>query len=245
MPGLYSIATRAPGTLITALIYNGDHQAHVDGRAAEFMQSFSASLSQMNTTEDPFPSGEESLPVSLAGELSRLRFEIAAIKTTLNGDVPTNWYDPVTTPALPAVGARIIRTSAQSIPDNVSTAISFTTTPEVDFNSGVWSSANPTRFTAPVAGKYYVAMCVKWTGNIIGRRQITVQLTPGGTDFQQGNTSSGLATDQYQCLASILNLGATDYVEFFAFQNSGVSLNLLTEDELSIVGSMIYFGANP
>ena len=246
MPGLYSIATRAPGTLITALIYNSDHQAHVDGRAAEFMQSYSVSLAQMNITEDPLPK-EESLPVTLAGEIARLRFDIAAIKTTLNGDAPTQWYTPVTTPAFPAFGARVQRQTIQVIPDGVSTAVNFLASANVDFNSGSWSSANPTRFTAQATGKYYVAACVKWDGdNNNERRQLSIRLTPPGTtDFAQTSTTGSLGTDMFQCVASIIELDATDYVEFLVLQDTGADLNLLVDDEQAPVGSMIYFGSNP
>ena len=63
MAGLYEIHTRAPGTLITALIYNSDHQNHVDGPTADLMQSLGSSVSQMNLIEKIFieagPAGAE------------------------------------------------------------------------------------------------------------------------------------------------------------------------------------------
>lgn len=246
MPGLYSIATRAPGTLITAIIYNGDHQAHVDGRAAEFMQSYSVSLAQMNTTEDPLPGGVESLPISLAGEIARLRFEIAAIKTTLNGDAPTQWYSPVTTPALPAIGARVRRGAVMTVAPSTLTAIDFSNTTTTDFNSGVWAaSPNPTRFTAPAAGKYYAAACVRWDTAFANAARLGIRINGTTADMQQTNIMGGTASQQYQTVAALLNLAANDYIEFTVFSTSVAAASISTESNLSLVGSLIYFGSNP
>ena len=53
------------------------------------MDDYSASDSEMQTQEDPFPGGTTSRPTSLQGELTRLRYQIAAICGN------TYWYqDP-------------------------------------------------------------------------------------------------------------------------------------------------------
>src|SRR4029077_11088726 len=127
MPGLYAVPTRGPGTLITALIYNGDHQIQVDSRSSVEMQSFSSTAAQMLTSADPFGPDHttEALPLSLGDELARLRFVIAAIKTGLN-NTASNWTDPTQSPAPPTIGARVQRPSSQSINSGVTTAINFT-----------------------------------------------------------------------------------------------------------------------
>jgi hypothetical protein len=243
MGGLYSIITRAPGTLITALIYNFDHQAHVDGRTATEMQSFATSLSQMTITADPLPNGVERLPVALSDELSVLRFVIAAVKTSLNGDVPVNWFDPVTSPGFASIGARMLRATAFSIPASTDTAINFTGA-TADFNSGVWVIGSPTRFTAPNSGLYAASASVSWDigmGGIFNRRlSIGVNGSTSGEAIRSNSIPSGRI--QRQTVSGLFKLAATDYIEFFAFQDTAVAMNLISEGASSIVGSLIFFG---
>jgi hypothetical protein len=246
MPGLYTIVTRAAGTLITALVYNFDHQQHVDGRTATLVQSYGTTITQFNITEDPLPGGVESLPSSLAGEIARLRFDIAALKTALSGNVPVNWYDNIATPAFATIGARVVRTTNQSIPNNTATNISFTPN-TASFNSGVWSGVNPTRFTAPATGKYYAACSITWNASgvpIAGSRRVRV-----GVNGVFGNDVSMLTVDaattgtQHQAMTGLVNLVAADFIEFEVLQTSGAALNLIPETDQSIVGCLVFLGS--
>jgi hypothetical protein len=90
MPALYTHTTRAAGTVLTANIYNTDHQNHIDNGIPGQLDDYSVSVAQMQTTTDPGEVGTESLATSLAGELERLRF---AIKEARGG---AQWYQ--TTP---------------------------------------------------------------------------------------------------------------------------------------------------
>lgn len=245
MPGLYGITTRAPGTLITALIYNHDHIVHVDGRDAESMQAHATSVSQMNVTQSPYSSGTtELLPISLANELMVLRFVIAQVKTSLNGGVAVNWWSAVPAPAFAAVAARVRRNTSQSIPDSVGTKIDFTGGVAAINTNTIWNSGlNQTRFTAPFSGLYYVFANVLWQGSGAGRRQIQAAATSGfgAQTITKTNTTQG-GQAQRQCLGGLMKLTAADYVEFSAFQDSGGALNLLGESNDSIVGGIVYFG---
>src|SRR5262249_2677700 len=150
MPGLYTIATRAPGTLVTALIYNHDHQVHVDGRTATLMSGYS----DVNATFAP-PSGSDSrpIPITLANHSGTLRFNIPALKQLFNHSA--SWFTPMASPGFPSIGARVIRSTSFSIPNNSATAIDFTGS-TAEFNSGTtWVSGSPTRFTASNSGLYY------------------------------------------------------------------------------------------
>lgn len=244
MAGLYGITTRAPGTLISGLIYNSDHQVHVDGRAAEFMQAHGTSLSQMNLQESPFgPDGmTETLPLSLAGELTRLRYVIAAVKTMLNGNVPILWWTPVDAPAFAVIGARMVRSATVAVADSSVVVLDFTGA-ATEFNSGVWSAGNPTRFTAPSAGLYYAAAAVHWASSTGGgRRQLSISTNvPGAVHASKTNTTAA-GQQQSQTVAGLLKMAASDYVEFSVFQDSGVSVNLVGSSKASIVGSLVYFG---
>jgi hypothetical protein len=247
MAGLYPIATRAPGTLITALIYNTDHQAHVDGRAAALMQSYGTTRAQMNLTEDPYPSNVESLPTTLAGEIARLRFVIAELKASVNGGVALNWYDTIAAPGFETIGARVARASSLSVSSGSPTVIDFTGA-TADFNSGVWEGVtHPTRFTAPYAGKYFAAASVLWEGiNSGGRSKRQLQIGVNGTFSSQAVKSNIIKTGQQrQTVSGLLKLAANDYVEFSAYQDSGSTIHLLGSGSPlaeSIAGALVFLG---
>ena len=98
MPGNYTITSRSTGTVLTATIYNADHQNHVDNQTPQGTDDYSANASQMQSTADPGEVGSESLATSTAGELERLRFAIQEIKTFL-GATAAQWYaTPLPTP---------------------------------------------------------------------------------------------------------------------------------------------------
>lgn len=85
--GLYSHTTRSVGTILTAAIYNSDHQNHITNQNPSMTGGYSDDVTQMKLTSSPGATGSESLAASLADELERLRFAIARIV-----DQP-NWYD--------------------------------------------------------------------------------------------------------------------------------------------------------
>lgn len=91
MPALYSHTTRATGTILTATVYNSDHQNHIDNGIPAQLDDYSSNATQMQTETDPGESGSESLATSLAGELERLRFSISELKTRL-GHSTGLWY---------------------------------------------------------------------------------------------------------------------------------------------------------
>lgn len=77
--GLYSHTTRASGLTLTANIYNTDHQNHINNQNSTQIDDYSASVAEMQTTTDPYPSASASQPTTLAGELERLRYMIKQI----------------------------------------------------------------------------------------------------------------------------------------------------------------------
>ena len=87
MAALYSHTTRASGLILTANIYNADHQNHIDNGVPAQLDDYSASVAQMQSAANPGESGSESQATSLAGELERLRFIVAE-----HGD-KTYWYE--------------------------------------------------------------------------------------------------------------------------------------------------------
>ena len=104
MPALYTITTRASGTILTAAIYNRDHQNHVNNGDAAHLGGYSVNTAQMRQQTSPGDVGSESLSLSIADELARIRYMIALQRGT------TYWYG--TTPSYPgAAGNNFLRNS--------------------------------------------------------------------------------------------------------------------------------------
>jgi len=97
----YAITTRGTGTVVTATIYNGDHQNHPDSQTPGNTDDYSVNAVQMQTVTDPGEVGTESLATTLTGELERLRF---AMKELTGG---AQWYESV--PGATIAGSRLSR----------------------------------------------------------------------------------------------------------------------------------------
>lgn len=77
--GLYSHTTRATGTILTAAIYNSDHQNHITNQNPTMTGALSDNLSEHQSNTDPGGLGSEILAANLAEELQQLRFCIKRI----------------------------------------------------------------------------------------------------------------------------------------------------------------------
>jgi hypothetical protein len=86
--GGYTHVTRASGTILTAAIYNNDHQNHIINQNPQMTGAYSDTLSQFQLITDPGDLGSENLAPSLAGEIERLRYQVKAI----TGEA--QWYIP-------------------------------------------------------------------------------------------------------------------------------------------------------
>lgn len=89
--GNYSHTTRAVGTILTATIYNSDHQNHITNQNPTGTGAYSDTASQMRLVTNPGSVGSESLATSLAGELERLRFILKFYTTGITGG--HFWYE--------------------------------------------------------------------------------------------------------------------------------------------------------
>lgn len=136
----------------------------------------------------------------------------------------------VTEVPMPNIGASVYRTANQSTNSGANTAIQFT--------SEEWDTAgfhdnvtNNTRLTAPYSGNYSVWACVQFAaagGNIryiyFGKNGLSTTGNLKGLALQQVALAGQVVA--LISSATFVNLSAGDYIELFAFQDSGAALNV-------------------
>jgi hypothetical protein len=164
---------------------------------------------------------------------------------TVSGGVPV-WAAPA--PATPSfVGCLLTKTADQSISNATITKVTFDS--EVFDTDGFHdNSSNNTRITIPTGkgGKYQFNFQHRWGSNNAGVRWagLYINNVEGATQtrlpFASGN--SLIYTGSF-----LLDLVATDYVELFAYQDCGTSINLeatgTTQLGASVKFSCTYLGA--
>lgn len=142
---------------------------------------------------------------------------------------------------VPTAQARKI-TSGQTLSDAIYAAITFND--EVYDTDGIHNTSNnSSRFVAPVAGKYRVSATINYGPSAAGVRIINFRIN-GSTTERYGSALIPANTINNAISSSTeLNLAAGDYVELFAYQNSGGNLDVTAE---GVVGTcrmtMTYIG---
>jgi hypothetical protein len=104
--------------------------------------------------------------------------------------------------------------------------------PSEDFDVGnMHDAVNPSRLTAPVAGKYLIMASCRWPKNTQGRRVMGLYKN-GGSSITQNQVSPYYETtapaglDVEQTVQSVTQLAAGDYVTAAVYQDSGGALLL-------------------
>lgn len=156
--------------------------------------------------------------------------------TTFN----TKLVDPINFLQNPPL-AVLRQTVAQTLANNTSTVITFTTEDE-DSENGHDNSTNPSRYTAVYAGWYWVAGAICYSTSATGARYTWLRVN--GSDLNGSMSSlptvssadfAGVATR-----ARLVSLVVGDYVELVGHQTSGGNLDTVisparNQSTLSIV----------
>ena len=121
--------------------------------------------------------------------------------------------------------AAAYRNTPQTIDNATATAVSFTT--RLWDNTDMWQSPNPTRFRAPVDGRYLFTAFVSFQASAAGQRTVYLRYSRGGGGVfgiqRQDAAKSGTTV---LCCTGIVWLLANDYVEVCVDQNSGGPLGV-------------------
>ena len=134
---------------------------------------------------------------------------------------------------------RLYRSTPQSIPDSVNTAISFDT--EVaDYADWHSNSANPTRITIKKAGVHTITGAVDFDPHATGTRALLLLVNgatvlPGGT---QNQSPSATAIARLSVTA-VIYLAYGNYVELYASHTRGAPLNVTPANNFTPSPSLV------
>lgn len=140
--GGYTHITRATGTVLTAAIYNADHQNHITNQNPQMTGGYSDNAAQMKLVTNPGAIGGESLALNLAGEIERLRYQIRAI----TGEA--EWY------AIPSANLKIFSTPGSIPLASLANTTQGNILTRTDPGSGPWQQSLVSALSAltPAAG---------------------------------------------------------------------------------------------
>jgi len=113
-------------------------------------------------------------------------------------------------------GARVYRSTTQSLPDGVYTPLSWDTTLRDD--EGYWDVSNPTRLTAPSDGWYVFTAGFNTSS---APTSVRTKWQVNGTKILDFNRISGQGSNDARAHACTEYLNAGDYVEFLAYASDG------------------------
>jgi hypothetical protein len=121
--------------------------------------------------------------------------------------------------------ARARKTVSQSISNATYTAVTYAESEDYDTDGIHDLSTNPSRFTAKTPGIYSVIGNVSWASNSTGRRQLVIYKNGSGVGISEQRSATNGAWDG-QFITGEVQLAAGDYVEIWAWQDSGGALNI-------------------
>ena len=111
----------------------------------------------------------------------------------------------------------------QSIADNTNTALEFNSE-RSDTDTIHDNAVNNSRLTCKTAGAYLIGGNFAFAASATGMRQISILLN--GTTTIAVQRVPAISTDTMLSLSTVYGLAVNDYVQLFAYQNSGGALSV-------------------
>lgn len=110
--------------VLTASDLNNEFNNILNNLDPAGVDDYSLTLSQMQTTVDPYPAAVESLATDLKGEIERLRYQILQLKKAIQTTDSTYWYQDAPTSGIFSINGTTVTTTGTSILSGPNTTIS-------------------------------------------------------------------------------------------------------------------------
>jgi len=159
----------------------------------------------------------------------------------------TDWV-PLWNLAAPGVvsqpGARVYRTTNQTIPNVTSTAILFDAE-RFDTENIHDTATNTDRLTCRTPGKYLIIGQVEWAVVTAGERLVWIESNGSVAQGRVRALAGGNTTQPTQIASTILDLQVGDYVRLLVYQDSGAGLNVTAAPNFAPEFMMVLLGGLP
>lgn len=128
---------------------------------------------------------------------------------------------------------KIFKSAVASVPDATYTLVTWNSE-DYDTDTMHNTSSQTSRIVATTAGLYMVTVQLAWASNATGGRAVDVRKNSagsatGGTRVAQAMVPAQGNTAHVVAVTFDVQMSATDYLEFFAWQSSGGALNLYSD----------------
>ena len=165
----------------------------------------------------------------------------ASTVLTNNGSGALTWAAATTS----FIGVRVENSSNQAVANNSVVKLTFDASVTKFDTDTMHSSSNADRITFTTAGYYWCGISYMWSGHATGRRNIWVSSTlaaGGGNTLVRQTISPSTADEQHNTISFIYQFAAGDFIEWYAHQTSGTSLNIMADNESSAVAMAYKIG---
>lgn len=124
------------------------------------------------------------------------------------------------------IGARVYRTAALSVADDILTYVPFDAE-RYDTDNIHDNVTNPDRLTCKTAGVYIITASVGFDVNDIGSRMAEIHHSGLAKNIVTGRTPAYATVYTHLCLATVCYMDVDDYVRLRVMQDSGGALDLM------------------
>ncbi len=133
------------------------------------------------------------------------------------------------------------KVASQTIGNGANTALTFDTNDYANGSAIHSTTVNPTRFTAPATGNYYVDCQVTWTATLavsVFELFIRVNGTTQTFGVQGPNADSTGSDSTVQNVSAFMPLNSGDYTECMVLQRTGGNLNATTPNTFGLMWAL-------
>lgn len=110
--------------VLTAADLNAEFNNILNNLDPAGVDDYSLTLSQMQTTVDPYPAAVESLATDLKGEIERLRYQVLQLKKSIQTTDSTYWYQDTPTPGYFDINGSTVYVTGTAVLSGPNTTIS-------------------------------------------------------------------------------------------------------------------------
>lgn len=124
-----------------------------------------------------------------------------------------------------SIGARVYHSVDQSFANGAYAALAFNSE-RYDTDTIHSNVTSNSRLTCKTAGKYLIGGWMSFAASGIGARQGSIVLNGSATLDAEIIAASGTGSNTALSLSTVYELAVNDYVQLYAYQGSGMSLNV-------------------